>query len=224
MVSTSQGEGGQEKEKELTPSELLEKDLRDNFDPDFLEPGVVYEIPRPQRSDLAMGTVSDIQSGVSQELRAVIKAGKEFYFIIDTSTRVNPNQYYSKQLRSPDYVSGTFLARFRPKGTAEMVDYSTEETFQPVTTRRLNARIQREGSDVSVAMSTEGTVGVADEGSSKWIEMFRQKTPEATDAEGSEDKDKKPAEPSPLKLKGGSTWQLHTSQVVEAMSWGFRRF
>jgi hypothetical protein len=219
MVLTGRSEGEQERKVELTPSEVLEKDLRDNFDPDFLEPGVVYEIPQPQNPDQAMGSTSDAQSGVSQRLRAVIKAGKEFYFLIDTSTRIN-----SRPLKSPDYVSGTFLARFKPNDTAQKVDYSTELPFEGMTTRRLNAKIRGEGSDVSVAMDTEGTVGVADEGSSGWIEMFRQKTPEATDAKDSDDKDKKPVEPSTLKLKSGSTWQLHTSRVVEAMNWGLHRF
>lgn len=214
MALTGQGERGEK--AELTPAELLERELRNNYETDFLEPGVVYEFPLPRNPGQTMGSVSDLQSGVTQELELVIRAGKEFYFLIDTSTRLNN----SKQLKSPDYVSGIYLARFKPGDTAQVVDYSAERAFDRGTARSLNAKIGREGSDVSVAQDSEGTIGIVDEGSKNWIEIFRQKTPVEHDTENLGDE---PSAPNSLRLSGGSSWQVRPSQVLDDMKWSLDR-
>jgi hypothetical protein len=203
---TSSDKGEQEKKIELTPTEALEHELRQNFESVLLGTGVVYELPQPRNFELGMGSASDMPGGVSQDLRAVIKAGQDFLFIIDTTTR----------MQSPDYLSGTFLAEFRPGDTSRVLDFSTERSFDGSTIRTLDTRIQWSGMDISVAMSTDGTVGVVDEGSKSRIELFKQKPPETADPNKP---DEKPEEQKTLKLRNGSTWQLHTSQVVNAMDW-----
>ncbi|MCX6728179.1 MAG: hypothetical protein NTV39_00195 [Candidatus Saccharibacteria bacterium] len=213
MALTGQGERGEK--AELTPVELLEKDLRDNYESNFLEPGVVYEFPRPRNPGQTMGSECDLQTGVSQELELVIKAGKEFYFLVDTSTRFNK----SEQLKRPEYVRGTFLARFNPDSTAQVVDYSAGWVFEGTTTRALNAKIRREGSDVSVAQDVEGVVGIVDEGSKNWIEIFKQKTPEEHDPEIIADESIKP---NTLNLGGGSSWQIDSQQVFDKMKWSLK--
>lgn len=186
-----------ERKAEPTPREALERQLRQgHFESDALELGEVLEIPKPKNPNQTMGSAPGEPWGVNQELIAVIKAGQDYYFLIDASARVK--SYWTD---CADNINGTFVAKFRPDTTSQVVNFSVERDFEDATIKQLSTRIRRPGIDVTIAQDEDGVVGIADEGSKEWIEVFRQN----------------PEQPTLLELNGASAWYLRSSQIMDAI-------
>jgi hypothetical protein len=125
-----------------------------------------------------MACCADPMNGLSQELRAVVKAGDELFFVIDAVTRLSRHG-----LRRPDYVDSTLFARYESGIGTEIIDFSREPRRLNVWdgTKHLNIGISGATTRFTVAQSDDRLVGVVDEGSSEKLEVFTQKTPDNPD-------------------------------------------
>ncbi|HUC96045.1 MAG TPA: hypothetical protein VMR16_00045 [Candidatus Saccharimonadales bacterium] len=167
-----------ERAEALTPDEAFVRELREHFEVESLEPWAVYEIPLLKSDRQVMASCSDPINGLSQKLRAVVKAGDELFFIIDAVTRLSRHG-----LRRPDYVESTLLARYEPDDGSAIIDFSREPRRLDAWdgTKHLNICLSGATTRFTVAQSDDKLVGVVDEGSSAKLEVFTQKTPDNPD-------------------------------------------
>ncbi len=194
-----------EEKSELTPHETLVKDLREQFETDLLDLGVVHEIPQPKNPDQTMASHPDQRSGVFQDLRAVVKTGQEMFFVIDASIRVSVDL---DGFRRPSYVNSTLFAKQVPGETAQILDFSRQQIDfeQRDIPRHLKKKVVSRDAEFIVAQGEDGVFGILNENPAEPIEVFKQKLSSGSDEE-----------PSKLILRGDDAWCVHSKQVFGAI-------
>jgi len=169
----------QTEKKVLTPTEALIEDLDENFDSTQLEPGETHNIPTMESPENAMATCLDMMGGTEQDLRAVVKIGNEFLFLVDTDTRLG-----SESMNRPDYVHSTLLSRYLPGHRAEIIGLASKRDQRdvgPDPRNGLDQDVTRPGAYLKVRQSEDGTIELTDLGSTNKITVFTRKEAEEPD-------------------------------------------
>ena len=169
----------QAEKKVLTPTEALMEDLNENFDATTLNSGEMHQIPPLESPELAMATCSDQLGGIEQDLRAVVKTSNEFFFVVDTDTRIS-----SGNTNQPDYVHSTVLSRYSPGHRAEIIGLASKRDQRdvgPDPKNGLDQEVTRPGAYLKVRQSEDGTIELTDLGSVNKITVFTRKESEETD-------------------------------------------
>lgn len=174
----------QTEKKELTPTEALMEDLNENFDSTQLNLGEMHQVPPLESPELAMATCSDQMGGTEQDLRAVVKMGNEFIFLVDTDTRFGSGEMSSQGMRQTDSVHSTVLSRYYLGHRAEIIGLASKRDQRDVGTDPQNSLDQdviRPGAYLKVRQSEDGTIELTDLGSVNKITVFTRKISDGPD-------------------------------------------
>ena len=132
--------------------------LRARYDTAVLTPGKVKEIPARFDSKQEMAVCGNAYEGVDQHLRAFVKAGDEFFAIVDVVSIVRPDG------KRPIVTENTVITRHKPNNRAEFVDF-VDKDQTPITIGRsyqpgLSAKTSRE--HFSVVQARDGSIGIVE--------------------------------------------------------------
>lgn len=147
----------------------IAESLRAKYKSEMVDPMSALKIPTLERDDQMMAHCISADEGVDQRLRAVIKAGNEFFCIIDVLAidQISPGV-------KPTFMEGTAITRHIPgkENRAQLIDffgdqmpihigrdYSPELKYSPETSGKHLAAIQSESGSVILLdeHSTNGT-------------------------------------------------------------------
>jgi hypothetical protein len=135
--------------------------LNDRYETTHLVPEVVHEIP----TSAEMSTCNNQQEGVFQFLRALVKAGEEFFAITDVLVIGEPGK---------DIIKGTAITQHRINDRANLIGFFDEKR-KPITIGRnhqedLKSTTSRE--HFTVALAHDGSVGILDLGSKNGTDVY----------------------------------------------------
>ena len=149
-----------------SPAEV-KKAIRDRYESTVVDSNTVFELPEGSMSDC--GNRSE---GVYQDLMAVIKAGDDYFALIDVFA-------INKSGSGPETITETVIARHRPGQRAELVGV-VGQNKEPIVIGRSHQTDMGLGSTVSrehfgVAQDETGKIGILDLGSTNRTEVFKSK-------------------------------------------------
>jgi hypothetical protein len=158
---------------ELTPYELFVADLKENYDSKLLDPETIFEISPISQTGQSMASCINESEGVSQELRAVIRSGKELYPIIDAtiSGKTSGN-------KPPHLAKTTLIAKYVPGQRAEIVDVSRKRGRLDVGRGASSVPGSVPRNQFSVVQAIDRTLGVVDHFSNDGTVVYTKKTAE----------------------------------------------
>lgn len=132
--------------------------LRSRYDTAVLKPGKVHEIPAMIGSRQAMASCGNSYEGVGQDLRALIKAGDEFFGIVDVLSIVRTDN------GRPTVAESTVITRHKPNSRAEFVGFLDKDQGSITIGRShqpdLSAKTSRD--HFSVVQARDGSIGVVE--------------------------------------------------------------
>lgn len=152
-----------------SPSKIAEA-LKDRYDSEVLKPNTVHRIPELGPDGTPMDSCGNSSEGVDQKLRALIKAGDEFFGVVDVDLILR-----SDSGERPQFVNRTVLTRHIPGERAEIIGF-IDNIGKPLVVGRqfqpgLSGKTSRD--HFTIGTLSEGNVGVVDDKSSNGTEVFQ---------------------------------------------------
>ena len=160
-------------EKEIEPTESapeIAKSLRAKFKSEVIDPADFAVIPMPKTDEQFIGSCANLDDGVDQRLRAVVKAGREFFGIVDVRAIGG-----SDESDGPIFLQSTALTRHIPGERAELIGFF--HYHQPINIGRahspeLNFSSETSGRHFTAQQNEGGAVLIFDQNSTNGTEVF----------------------------------------------------
>lgn len=155
------------KSEKTTYADGVELSLKEYYLVEKLNPGSPVKIPQPkQRSDF-MNDCQNSKEGVYQGLRTTIKAGNEFFGIVDVFLKTDNGA-----------MEGTAITRNIPNERAEFVTFIKPSGITEIG-RNHNNNLDNSVSRNHLVLSfnDEGGINIMDMGSANGTKLYRHKKP-----------------------------------------------
>ena len=132
--------------------------LRARYDTEVLKPGEVHEVPALFGAKQEMAVSGNPYEGVDQHLRAMVKAGDEFFAIVDVKSIVRP---YGEH---PTVKDATVITRHLPNKRAEFIGFldKDKKTFTIGRSYQPGLGVKTSRNHFSVVQAPDGSVGIVE--------------------------------------------------------------